>query len=68
VALGDTFTDKALTRDWAAVMAMQGLLANSGFLPKFIKGTDKTPEHIAKIAYEVADAMLKQSKQPEPIG
>jgi hypothetical protein len=51
------------TRDWVAVMAMQGMVAN----PKIVEELDLScPDNqaaIAKAAYEMADEILKQSAQ-----
>jgi hypothetical protein len=46
-------------RDWVAVMALQGILANADY----IKGSDlrRDPSVAAKKAYELADAMIELS-------
>jgi len=45
-------------RDWFAGLALQGIISNEGDTPEFI--------HLnAKIAYEMADAMLQARKSNE---
>lgn len=46
-------------RDYIAIQAMQGLLANS-----YPSCADMTVEQVAEMAYKTADAMIKQSEAP----
>jgi len=46
-------------RDYIAVQAMNGLCVNAGRNSLKIE----EPETIAKIAYEIADALIKQSQE-----
>ena len=45
-------------RDWFAGMAMQGIWSNAIALSQMPRGAES--EMIASVAYEVADAMLKE--------
>ena len=45
-------------RDWFAGKAMQGIWSNAAALAQMPKGAEA--ESIASVAYEMADAMLKE--------
>lgn len=52
----DTITYKGIkTRDYIAIKAMQGMLANPSL-------TEVTPDQVANMAYTMADAMIKRSE------
>lgn len=46
-------------RDWFAGMALQGLLGNSAFVCSFYEARDRPGITPPKLAFEMADAMLK---------
>ena len=49
-------------RDWIAVLALQGMLANSSTTSQAISNK-AWQEELAQAAYECADAVLKRSQQ-----
>ena len=69
VAYGDGRIEGMHLRDYFAAKAMQGVMANSATtgdgLQRAMKlaGVDHAQDWFARIAYEVADAMLKAREQ-----
>ncbi len=53
-------------RQWFAGMAMQGMLANERWMERIIENVSGTAwPHIKNLAFDMADAMLKEAPDAE---